>query len=68
MPVTPQVPGQGDPDYFNCLIEGEYKLFQVTLEQNLAVGHLKKAIQSEATHGILKDVDPYSLELWRVSA
>jgi len=66
MPVTPQVPGLDGP-LLNCLIEDEYKVFDVTVEHNWRVTNLKKAIQSERALSILKDVDPNTLELWKVS-
>ncbi len=49
-----------------CLIEGEYIVFPVTVARNEEVSDLKKVIQHEG--GPLKDVHPYYLELWKVSA
>jgi len=54
---------EDDPYTFNCLIEGE---FLVTVEDNYVVGAFKKVIQRERS--ILKDVDPHTLELWKVNA
>src|SRR6266550_381781 len=69
MPVTPHVPGQDGPPQLNlnCLIEGEYKVFKVTVEHDWEVNDLKEGIRSKATR-VLKDVDAYTLELWKVSA
>ncbi|KAF8330990.1 hypothetical protein F5887DRAFT_76515 [Amanita rubescens] len=50
----------------NCLIEGEYTVFVVTVEHNWVVfSDLKKVIQSERALDILKDVGPHTLELWK---
>ena len=60
-----------DPDGFRtlmCLIEGESNPFEVTVSRDHAVSVLKKMIAKERERGILKDVDPQTLELWKVSA
>ncbi|KAF8344479.1 hypothetical protein F5887DRAFT_1283324 [Amanita rubescens] len=63
---TPLVPNQDGSLRLNCLIEGKYKIVQVTVEHNWVVfSDLKEVIQSEARHGTLKDVDPHTLELWK---
>ena len=46
----------------NCLIEGEFTVFVVPVEQNDEVNELKGFIQSERALGTLKDVDPHILE------
>jgi hypothetical protein len=51
----------------NCLIEGESIVFQVTVERDWGIGPLKELIQSKRTLDTLKDVDPHTLELWKVS-
>ena len=61
-------PGQGGFVWLHCLIEGEYRVFKVNAGLNDVIGSLKKAIQSERALSILKDVDPHTLELWKVSA
>lgn len=50
------------PHKLNCLIEGEYTVFVVPVEQNDEVNELKGFIQSERALGTLKDVDPHILE------
>ena len=58
----------GTDPRLNCVIEGEYKILQVTVEHSCwMISYLKEVIQNEAKHGTLKDVDPYTLELWKVS-
>ena len=52
----------------NCLIESESIVFIVTVGRDWAVSDLKKDIQRERALGPLKDVDPHSLELYKVSA
>ena len=52
----------------NCVIEGENIAFVVRVGPEDAVSELKKLIQSERAQGTLKDVDPQTLELWKVSA
>ena len=56
------------PCKLNCLIEGEYIVFVVPVEQNDVVSELKEFIQSKRALDSLKDVDPHTLELWKVSA
>ena len=57
---------EDDPYTFNCLIEGEFLVFLVTVEDDYVVDAFKKVIQRERS--ILKDVDPHTLELWKVNA
>ena len=60
-----------DPDgsrKLMCLIEGESNLFEVTVSRDYAVSVLKEEIAKKRELGILKDVDPQTLELWKVSA
>ena len=61
-------PGQGGFVWLNRLIEDEYRVFRVNAGLNDAIDGLKKAIHSERALSILKDVDPHTLELWKVSA
>jgi hypothetical protein len=61
------VPSQDGSRRLNCLIEGESIIFPVTVERNWVVGDLKKEIKRERALGTLKDVDPHTLELWKVS-
>ena len=63
-----QVPSQDGSRRVNCLIEGESIVFPVTVGRDWVVGELKEAIQSKRVLGTLKDVDPHTLELWKVSA
>jgi hypothetical protein len=51
----------------NCLIEGEDIVFVVSVGLEDVVSELKKLIRERALDS-LKDVDPYTLELWKVSA
>ena len=51
-----------------CLIEGESIVFPVTAVCDDEVSDLKKSIQKERVLGSLKDIDPHTLELWKVSA
>ena len=60
-----------DPDGFRkltCLIEGESNPFSVTVSRDHAVSVLKEEIAKKRERDILKDVDPQTLELWKVSA
>ena len=50
----------------NCLIEGEYKVFQVTVKRSWTVDQLKKEIKKECAI-TLKDDDAHTPELWKVS-
>jgi hypothetical protein len=43
-------------------------VFTVTVPSNFEVDDLKAAISKRRERGILKDVDPTTLELWQVSA
>ena len=52
----------------NCLIEGEDIVFPVTVVRDDEVSDLKEKIQSKRVKGSLKDIDPHTLELWKVSA
>ena len=51
-----------------CLIEGEDIVFSVTAGCNDEVSDLKESIQGKRALGRLKDIDPHTLELWKVSA
>ena len=51
----------------NCVIEGDDIVFPIFVEQDCLVGVFKKIIQSKRAMGILKDVDPHTLTLWKVS-
>ena len=52
-----------------CLIEGESTVFDIGVPHaSASVGDLKKSIQKERELGVLKGVDPVTLELWRVGA
>jgi hypothetical protein len=53
---------------FKCLVEGETIVFPVTAVCADEVSDLKEAIQSKRALDSLKDVDPHTLELWKVSA
>ena len=52
----------------NCLIQGEDIVFLVNAVRDDVVSDLKKLIHSERALGRLKDIDPHTLELWKVSA
>ena len=52
----------------HCLIAGESIVFLVIMGCDYAVSQLKGVIQKERGLGTLKDVDPHTLELWKVSA
>jgi len=52
---------------FKCLIEGEAIVFPVTAVCNDEVSQLNKLIRSERALDSLKDVDPRTLKLWKVS-
>jgi Crinkler effector protein N-terminal domain len=60
------VPSQDGSYKLICLIEGETIIF--TAGRDWVVGKLKKKIKKERGLGTLKDVDPQTLELWKVSA
>ena len=51
-----------------CLIEGEDIVFPVTAVRDDEVSDLKEQTQSKRDKGSLKDIDPHTLELWKVSA
>ncbi len=65
---TPLVQSQDDPPLLNCLIEGEYVVFPVALGCDYMVGQFKEVIKSKRVLDSLKNVDAYTLELWKVSA
>ena len=50
-----------------CVIEGEGLVFGVDISAQDNVSDLKKKIQIERAKSILRDTDPHSLELWKVS-
>jgi Crinkler effector protein N-terminal domain len=62
------VPSQDGSRWLNCLIEDESIVFPVTVGRDRVVSDLKKEIQRERAMGILKDIDPHTLDLWKVSA
>ena len=51
-----------------CLIESKSVVFTVEDSCRIEIGDLKKVIQRKRAMGILKDIDPHTLELWKVSA
>ena len=58
------------PSQLNCLIEGEFIVFLVmpVVERDCpVVGDLKEVVQRARALSILKNVDPHTLELWKVS-
>lgn len=65
--VTTLTPSQGGFVWLNCLIEDEYRVFRVNVGLNDVVDDLKKSIQSERALSILKNIDPHTLELLKVS-
>ena len=50
-----------------CVIEGDSVAFPVTVGRGYLIAHLKKVIQTERAMDVLKDTDPHTLELWKVS-
>lgn len=62
------VPSQDGSRRLNCLIQGESNTFLVPVGLDCVVSELKKEIQKERKLGVLKDVDPQTLELWKVRA
>jgi hypothetical protein len=50
-----------------CFIDGDDVGFVVDVHRDRRVSHLKEIIQSKRAMGILKDVDPPTMELWTVS-
>ncbi len=59
---------EDDSYQFNCLIEGEFITFTVIMDRNYVVDRLKRVIQDMRQRAALKDVDPPTLDLWKVSA
>ena len=53
--------------WLNCLIEGEFIIFVVTVGHNCVISDLKEEIQRERAMGTLKYVGPHTLEQWKVS-
>jgi hypothetical protein len=51
-----------------CIIESDDTVFLVTVADDDGVSDLKERIQAKRALGSLKDVDPHTLELWKVSA
>ena len=66
--VTSSAPIQDGSRQLHCLINGESIVFVVTVGCDCVVSELKEEIQRKRAMGILKDVDPHTLELWKVSA
>ena len=66
--ATSSVPSQDGSRRLNCVIKSELMVFLVTVGRDCVVSELKKEIQKERAMGILKGVDPHTLELWTVSA
>ena len=62
------VPSQDGSRRLRCLIESESVVFTVEDSCRIEIRDLKKVIQRKRAMGILKDIDPHTLELWRVSA
>ena len=58
---------QDDSRRLYCLIEGESIIFPVDVEHNCKVSSLKEAIQSTRKYSILKNVEPHTLRMWKVS-
>ena len=65
--VTSSAPIQDSSRQLNCLINRESIVFVVTVGCDCVVSELKEEIQRKRAMGILKDVDPHTLELWKVS-
>jgi len=61
------VPSQDGSRRLNCLIEGESVVFTVEESCRIEIGDLKEGIQRKRAMVILKDIDPHTLELWKVS-
>jgi hypothetical protein len=68
MSATESVPSQDGSRRLNCLIEGKYNVFLVTVGCDCVVSDLKKEIIRERALDTLKNVGPHILELWKVSA
>ena len=51
-----------------CLIAGEAIVFSVIVACDDEISDLKELIRSKRALGRLKDIDPHTLELWKVSA
>ena len=65
--ATP-APSQDGSRRLNCLIEGESIIFLVTVGRDCVVSNLREEVQRERAVGVLKDVDPHTMELRKVSA
>jgi hypothetical protein len=57
-----------DSRRLRCVIESDSVVFTVEVSCRIEIGDLKKVIQRERAMGILKEIDPHKLELWKVSA
>jgi hypothetical protein len=64
--ATP-VPSQDGSRRLHCLIKSESVVFTVEDSCRIEIGDLKEVIQRKRAMGILKDIDPQTLELWKVS-
>ena len=51
----------------NCLIEDDAIVFLVDVVRDISVSGLKEVIQSKRALGSLKNIDPHTLELWKVN-
>ena len=68
--ATSSVPSQDGSRRLRCVIEHEPEPVVFTVEESchIEIGDLKEVIQQKRALGILKDVGPHTLELWKVSA
>ena len=57
-----------DSCWLRCVIKSESVAFTVEVSYCIKIGDLKKEIQREQAMGILKEIDPHRLQLWKVSA
>jgi hypothetical protein len=60
-------PTQDESRRIYCLIEGDYNVFPVDVKHNWDVCDLQEAIQKKRKDSILMNVDPFTLEVWKVS-
>jgi len=61
-------PSQDGSRRLHCLIEGESVVFTVEESCRIEIGDLKEGIQRKRAMVILKDIDPHTLELWKMTA
>ena len=62
------VPSQDGSRRLRCLIENELVVFNIEESCRIEIGDLKEVIQQKRAMDILKDIDPHTLDLWKVSA